>query len=206
MANVGTIESIEQIYSFVRTGTVQDGHSRMDTSVSTTTSHGGGYNARATTNTSVSSTEMLRIFVREDDGGKEFEAEFADPDFGVREGHRVTVVYAGDRASKAGYPMGLVNHSTGRSQVFAKRAEWIVKRTHQGLGCGLLVGVPAVAAILHGTSNTDTLGLFVLIAFLAVAGWLFARKRRNDALAQAVVEAVRGRVREAAEEGGARGG
>lgn len=199
MANVGKVAAVEDIYSFTRTGIVQDSHSRMDTSVSTTTSHTGGYNSRATTNTSVSSTEMLRIFVRQDGDKGEFEAEFADPAFGVREGHHVTVVYAGDQASQAGYPMALVNHSTERHQIFAKRTEWIINRTNQWMGCLTLIGLPLIVALLFMAMTPDLFVIGFVMGLIGTGIWMFGWKRKNDALAAAIVDVLNKHVREATE-------
>ena len=140
---------------------------------------------RSSTTTSSSTTEQLRLFVQEDGTDSEFEAMFSDPGFGVRDGHRVAIVYAGDQASQAGYPMALVNHSTGNQRVFKERAGWIVSRLGAGLGCALLVGVAIGGTVLIGANSSIPL-LLVLIT----GAWLFWKYLEKNRLTNAIVAAV----------------
>jgi hypothetical protein len=69
------------------------------------------------TNLSSSASEEMRLFIQEDDG-REFKARATNPDFGVRDGHRASVVYVGSSQDHARTPVGLINHSTGNSRLF----------------------------------------------------------------------------------------
>lgn len=195
MADVGTIQSIDQLYMFTKVGTIAGSQNWSETSISTTTttSGGGGYMHQGSgfispsssrTTTSSSTTEQLRLFIREDDGD-EFEAKFSEPGFGVREGHRVTVVYAGDQGSQRGYPMALVNHSTNKSKVFTQRAGWLVKQIGQAMGCAA-VGAFFVLAVILGM----VAGIIGIIIAAAPLGFLLHKHRQNVALAKSISDAV----------------
>lgn len=204
MGDVGTIKAIDQLYMFTKVGTVVGNQNWSETSISTTTttSGGGGYMhqgsgfispSSSSTTTSSSTTEQLRLFIREDDGD-EFEAKFSEPGFGVREGHRVTVVYAGDQASQRGYPMGLANHSTNQSKIFKQRANWIIKQIGQTMGCAA-VGAFLVLAIVLGMAA----GVAGVIVAAAPLGLLLYKHRQNVALAQSISDAVSEEMRKAVE-------
>lgn len=204
MADVGTIETIEQIYMFTKIGTIVGSQNWSETSFhsTTTTSGGGGYVHRGSgfvspgstsTTTSSSTAEQLRLFVREDDGD-EFEAKFSEPGFGVREGHRVTIVYAGDQASRSGYPMALVNHSTGQSKVFTQRASWIVKKIGQIVGCGAVVAFLVLAVILGNVA-----GVIGVVIAVAPLGWLLHKFQTKRALEKSIAAAVSEKMQEAIE-------
>lgn len=205
MADVGTIQSIDQLYMFTKVGTIAGSQNWSETSISTTTttSGGGGYMHQGSgfispsssrTTTSSSTTEQLRLFIREDDGD-EFEAKFSEPGFGVREGHRVTVVYAGDQGSQRGYPMALVNHSTNKSKVFTQRAGWLVKQIGQAMGCAA-VGAFFVLAVILGM----VAGIIGIIIAAAPLGFLLHKHRQNVALAKSISDAVSEEMHKAIED------
>jgi hypothetical protein len=93
--------------------------------------NGNGNISGPSTTTHTSSTEMVRMFVRED-SGTEFDVSLPDLGFGVREGHRVSFIYAGNQASRRGYPMAVINHTTRKSEVLKSRVSWI---SRDALGC-----------------------------------------------------------------------
>ena len=175
MSNDTIIANIEELYVFAKTGTVVGQQQSTVINTTTTTSGGGGYlhqgtgyvNAPTTT-VSTSSSEKLRLFFR-DDNGKEIEAEFSDTPFGVREGHRVSVVYAGPTVLKSGYPVALINHSTGNDKIPF-----------------LLLG----AMIFESAAGFLILGM--IVGFIPVIMKLSRRK----ALAEAVVDRIRSKVAE----------
>jgi hypothetical protein len=206
MNDVKTIKSIDQLYVFAKTGKVVGNQNWAETSISssTTTSGGGGHVHMGTgyiapisssTTTSSTSTEQLRLFVQDDDGGEEFEARFSNPGFGVREGHRVTIVYAGNLSSQAGYPMTLVNHSTGNERVFKNQADLIVNRLGAGIGCALLAGVPIGGMILGGTNSSALAAALALIT----GTWLFWKHIEKNRLTRDVIAAITQQARAATE-------
>lgn len=210
------ISEIEQLDLFTRTGVVVGHQNWAETSVSTSTSGGGGmvYNGTghigATTTTVSSSTaEKLRVFIREDDGA-EIEVNFTDPGFGVREGHRVTFVFAKHRDEELGHAMGVVNHSTQVRAVLEDRLSWITPQMSPARGCALVLLLPFLAAgfigpvvdaILFGTNQG--------VGYLLVGGAaLFFGIRRAKALSGKDLRAralarLQDEVRKVAASGGA---
>lgn len=159
MTDVGKIASLDQLYVFERRGTVAALQHWVETNTTVTTTGGSGTVVNGTgnisgpsTTTHTSSTEMVRLFVREDDGG-EFEASLPDLGFGVREGHRVSIVHAGDQASRRGYPIAVVNHTTGKSKVLASRVSWL---SRDALGCAWF-GVTFFGAMVLSVSLAEAL-------------------------------------------------
>lgn len=194
MANVGTISNIGQLYTFTRSGIVEAGEKWSDTEV-------WGRDSWVSSSTS----ENLRLFVREDDRG-EFDVKLSNVGFGVREGHRVTIVFAGDQASRAGYPAALINHSTGNSKIFDPQIARLVPRLGQDAGCvtfiglgfaGLVIG-NVFGMILYNLSGgtawrgAESLGfLFGLIAAPVFPTVIMLRgKGRKDRLTKAVTQQV----------------
>jgi len=138
MSDVGKIASLDQLYVFERSGTVAALQHWVETNTTVTTTggsdtvvNGTGNISGPSTTTHTSSTEMVRIFVREDDGD-EFDVSIPDLGFGVREGHRLSFIYAGNQVSQRGYPMAVVNHATRKSEVLKSRVSWI---SRDALGC-----------------------------------------------------------------------
>jgi hypothetical protein len=208
MADGKGISSIEQLRTFVMSGEVVGNASLSRTSVSTHTStQTGGYQPSTTTRVSLHSSEQLRIFVRQE-SGKEFEASFDDPGFGVREGHKVSVVFAGDESG--GYPAALVNHSTDHRKVFQDVVtESVVRKPNQLIGCAALVAFPIVTYVGLALVSMST-GLFwddvyqrpsgmmfflTFIAFLAAIGLLVKRNSSHKTLIKAVLDAVKAQLK-----------
>lgn len=202
--HVGKIKTIGQLYMFTLSGIVHEAQSRtkMSTTTRTSVSGGGGQfyggvgridPVNATTEVVSSSAEMIRLFVVEE-GGKEFDFELPAPGFGIRGGHSVSVVCAGDQATRRGHPMALVNHNTGNQKVFADRAGWIVGAPNPALMIALVLVLPFLV-MLAATLITGTGGLKpALVGLMVAVGvilWLFARR-------SALVGAVVGRVTEEA--------
>ena len=186
MTDIAKITSLDQLYVFERSGTTAALQHWVDTNTTVTTTGGSGTMVNGTgnisgptTTTRTSSTEMVRIFVREDDGG-EFDASLPDLGFGVREGHRVSVVHAGDQASRRGYPMAVVNHTTGKSKIVASRIRWI---SHDALGCAssgltffgaMVLSVSLAEALIYAIHPLNALLAGVVGILTWVGGPIFA--------------------------------
>lgn len=210
------ISEIEQLDLFTRTGVVVGHQNWAETSVSTSTSGGGGmvYNGTghigATTTTVSSRTaEKLRVFIRDDDGA-EIEVNFTDPGFGVREGHRVTFVFAKHRDEELGHAMGVVNHSTQVSAVLGNRINWITPEMSSAIGCGLLLLPLLAAGFLGPVVDAILFGKNEGVGYLIVGGAaLFFAVRRGKVLAgnglraQALAR-LQDEVRKVAASGGAK--
>ena len=183
MATVGKIRSLAELDIFTMTGTVvgQQGRTSTHLSSETTTSGGGGYLHQGsgfisapTTRTSVSSssTHHQRLFARKDDGD-EFDVEFPDINFGVREGHRVSVVCAGPKSTGRGHPMALVNHTTGNRQAFPARVNWILSNRIKlyAFGAGAVLMFLSIIALSLSGSVTGGIMPFAFLVGGGVVAW-----------------------------------
>lgn len=183
MARVGKIRSLAELDIFTMTGTVvgQQGRTSTHLSSETTTTGGGGYLHQGsgfisapTTRTSVSSssTHHQRLFARKDDGD-EFDVEFPDINFGVREGHRVSVVCAGPKSTGRGHPMALVNHTTGNHQVFPARVNWILSNRIKlyAFGAGAVLLFLSIIALSLSGSVTGGIMPFAFLIGGGVVAW-----------------------------------
>jgi len=147
MAAAKRIEALDEAVVVIRTGTVGGilNWSRSHVNAHTTSrSDAGTGHVHHETNVSSSASEEMRLFIQEDDG-REFEARATNPGFGVRDGHRVSVVYVGSSQDQGRTPVGLINHSTGNSRLF----EGDVKRQVGG-PTNLLFMLLMFAAIIAG--------------------------------------------------------
>lgn len=187
MATVGKIRSFAELDIFTTTGTVVGQQGRTSTHLSAeTTTHGGGgylhqgsgYMSAPTTRTSVSSssTHHQRLFARKDDG-EEFDVEFPDVNFGIREGHRVSVVCAGPKRTGRGHPMALVNHTTGNHQVFPARVNWILSNRIKLYAVAAGAVVVVLAFIANALTGRITGGImpFVFLLGCGIVVWEIAR-------------------------------
>jgi len=118
------ILSIEDLTTVARTGVVVKVREWSET-------HVNGGSAQQTSNIGpqggtvtspevrISSTvsDRLHVFVRQDDG-REFDQTFVNPGVGLREGHRISIVYVPD---EDGEPLALINHHTGKSRIYEGR-------------------------------------------------------------------------------------
>lgn len=201
MSNDTIIANIEELYVFAKTGTVVGQQQSTVINTTTTTSGGGGYlhqgtgyvNAPTTT-VSTSSSEKLRLFFR-DDNGKEIEAEFSDTPFGVREGHRVSVVYAGPMVLKSGYPVALINHSTGNDKIFLRVVDRLLPKLSGGLALGFILGTP-IAFLVLGAMIFESAAGFLILGMIVGFIPVIMKLSRRKALAEAVVDRIRSKVAE----------
>jgi hypothetical protein len=154
--NVQPVRSIGELDTFTRTGTVIDQQSRVETTVRTTTTGGStllmdgvGTRSAPTTSIASSSIEFIRLFLR-DEQGAEFDVEIENPGFGIRPGHVVTILYAGNRRSQKYHPMAVANRTTNQCAVLHNRIEWLLIRRSTTLGCVALVVIPFLAMVVGG--------------------------------------------------------
>lgn len=205
---VNRISDIQDLYLFDRRGRIVGTHERtsLHTTTTTSSSGGGGYVhptygghvSAPTTNTSTTttSTHHQTLFLREDDGD-ELEVKFTDLEFSVHEGSRVAIVYAGDRWSECGHPMGAVNLDTGKWAMAWNRIDWIAtsKPAARIWFWAMLAPVAIVSLALAAGSWAMTwtgLGLAVVV----VLGWL-GGKSLSD-LKAAITARLRAHVQEIA--------
>lgn len=202
---VGRIGKVEELNIMTRTGIAHDVQTRTDhVTTSRTTAYGGGGNRYRidpidiTTDVETKTRHKTRLFIVEQDG-TEIDLDLPDPGFGVRVGHALTVVLAGDKASERGHPMALVNLNTGNSRVFGERARWIVKPIPWWQVVVAAIVVPFVcmfiATVVTGTGGAEPAGIGLAI----VAVFAFYLYSQRASLLKAVVDQVTDRAaREAA--------
>lgn len=159
------ITTTDDLYIFTRSGTVIDRQAESDTQVYGSVTNGHG-------RISSSTTDYLTLFLREADGD-EFSAVLRDFPVQARVGNRVSIIFAGTKATQTGRPAGFVNHDT--------RLEAIRDEAIQSLapvpksGCALLIVVPILAFLMLGTIARTALGFLgdtSLIAIALLLGWL----------------------------------
>ncbi len=116
MAKALIIEHRDQIHCWAIAGEVLG--SAIWSSTQVHSSGGGGYVGQygghvSAPTISSSTTTHKRFFVRTENG-KEHEISLSDSSFSVRDGHRVTAVYAQHRDDESGWLVYLFNHDTGQ--------------------------------------------------------------------------------------------
>lgn len=192
MGKVNQIGNVGQLYTFAHTGIVVGNATWSETRVSSTTSGGGGhlnqgtgYVAAPTTYVSSSSTEVSRFFLRKADGD-ETEISLKGADFGVRDGHLVTVAFAGDHKSKLGWPMSLYNHNTRSRETLTRRFAWLRGEASANTGCVMLL--PAIfggyfaGLLLNGIGGVfgSAVGIVAMIVLMT------ARSRKRQSIDRAI--------------------
>lgn len=184
--NVQKVSRVEDIYVFTKTGSVTDCGTTSKTSVH---GYGGGAN-RQPIQISSTTTETLKMFVREDDGD-EFEVSLHNPSIGVRPGHLVTIGYAGDQVSKRGFAAALWVHNTGNSEIYDQRINWAVQRTNGWAATGLIL-LGLAAGVLFQSGVMAFLGLAIAL------GYLVSLKTKHDAVFRAMKQELTQAMAEAA--------
>ncbi len=205
--NAEPIGSLRELYAFTRNGEVLDVKSRTETTISATTTNGStllidgvGTTSPATTTVRTSSVEVTRMFLR-DDTGQEFQVELEDIGFGIRQGHRVVILYGGNIATQSGYPMAVANLTTNQSTVLPHRVEWLLRRRSTSLGCAALAIVPfltmlfasvLIAAVQGGDprQQMSSATLFGGVALLAVGALLLLGRQRTEKLKKDIISAL----------------
>ena len=215
-ASLGTIRNVEELHSFSRSGTVIDREIRTETSFHATTTGGSsllidgvGTVSPPTTSVSSSTSEIVRMFLR-DDSGDEFDVELEDAGMGFRTGHRVIILYAGDKRSGLGRPMAVANLTTDQTAVLPHRVEELIHRRSATLGCLALAVIPFFSMLLGNVLATILLGetprghigtglLFGFLALLLVGFRLLRGRQRNERLKHDIIEVLHNHLnREAA--------
>lgn len=126
------IISADDLYLFSRSGRAVDvqRHSRKHVTTTTETPyvHPDSWQSRApSTTTTITTTDHLTLFIKGDDGG-EWQESFVDLRVAVRAGNRVTLVYGGDRWSRTGVAVAIVNKDTREVAVDVLQARRIASR------------------------------------------------------------------------------
>ncbi|MGE0351556.1 hypothetical protein [Hydrogenophaga sp.] len=178
------IRSPELVMAFRRTGVVQGSAVWSETRVS----GGGGANGQAVS-VSSSVVERNRFFVIEEDG-EEWEAK--DAPIAVRDGHRVTVVFIGQKPSTTGWPCYYYNHNTAEFRA----NEDTLKHKWAPPSKGWHFVAPWIAAALCGAFSAG-LGWVMAIPAAFVTYTYFPRLKARKAVLTSIESAAYGLVDEA---------
>lgn len=189
------IKNIRDLELFDFTGTVIDQQNWVEMTTTTTTSgghvnQGTGHVSSPTTTTSRYSTEKLRMFLRLD-SGREEEITLNDAGFGVRPGHRVSVIYAKNRADTHGHAVAAYDHSTQATKIYESAIRDVIANISFPVGCLMLMAISTFAGVL----STLAVSLALLVFYVGGGGvivWMVSKRRREKALQAA----INGRVRE----------
>lgn len=126
----GDILSIEDLRTVTKGGVIVSCRAWSETHVSggsaQKTSHLGPQGGSVTMpGVSITSTtsDKIHLFIRQEDG-REFDQTFVNAGVGVREGHRVSIIYVPD---EDGEPLALVNHDTGKSRIYEGRVPRLLR-------------------------------------------------------------------------------
>ena len=173
------IISADDLYLFSRSGRAVDVQRYSRTHVTTTTEtpyvHPDSWQSRApSTTTTITTTDHLTLFIKGDDGD-EWQESFVDLRVAVRAGNRVTLVYGGDRWSRTGVAVAIVNKDTREVAVDVLQARRIASRYSllRAAFWGLVVvAVCATADMAFGMFAFTLAGL--ALGFVATLSLAFA--------------------------------
>jgi hypothetical protein len=167
------IISADDLYLFSRSGNAVDVQRHSKTHVTTTTEtpyvQPDSWQSRApTTTTTITTTDHLTLFIK-GDHGSEWQESFVDLGVSVRPGNRVTVVYGGDRGSRMGVAVAVVNMDTREVAVDEVQARRIASRFSvlRATFWGLMV-----AAL--GAATDTALGAFAFTLAASALGFVAA--------------------------------
>ena len=141
-----TINEISDLHTYVRSGTVVACRSWSETQVRTSSTGGGGHVgphgghvAAPTVSVTSTASEKLHLFIQQDDGA-EFDIQLTNPGIGLREGHRVSLLYAHGRDASHWMIGALVNHTTRSSKTYHGRLNNMISaKTHPVAGLITLI-------------------------------------------------------------------
>lgn len=120
----------------------------------------GGHVEAPKVSISSSTSERMHLFVQEDDG-TEFDIQLTDPAVGVREGHRVSLLYAHGRTADPWMIGALVNHTTKTPKVYTGRLKGMVS-----------VPSPPFVSMVVKIASLGVLPVFALTVYLWFTGGL----------------------------------
>jgi hypothetical protein len=180
---------------WARTGEVVGSAIYTSTHVSGGSSGGGGYVHNGVGHVSapqvhISSTVTThnRFFLKEDDGD-ETEIKLANSSFGVRDGQRITGVWASHVNDGSGWLVYLHNHNSGRGEEQHAALEDLRGRTKKRWA--FLAAIGTIVGLFSG---------LLPLALIAPGTWLyfFLQKRKElAAIDHAIFEMARAKVAEA---------
>lgn len=177
-----TVKSPADLNIYSRSGVVHG--SKTWTTTQVHSSGGGGYvgpqggHIHAAKVTSSNTTHHGFFLI--DSAGKEIEIELTDVSFGVRDGHRVTAVYAGHNNDDWAWLAHLHNHSTDKSAKLSSAHRKVVGNPNVLIFFAML----ALAITVGALAGSWTLFLMIVAGY---AGYtLFVESPRLRALSHEI--------------------
>jgi|SRR5215217_2971250 len=181
-----SISQVADLKTYTRTGTVVSCRMGLDHHFHGSSTGGGGHIGPTgghieapQVSISSSTSERMHLFVQQDDG-TEFDIQLTNPGVGVRDGHRVSLLYAHGRTPDPWMIGALVNHTTKTSKVYTGRLKGMVSVPPSAFESMVVriarLAVLPVFALTVYLWFTGGLGLFAFIgiwAALIVLGFLF---------------------------------
>lgn len=153
-------------------------------------SNGSGYVSTAPVSISSTVTTYQRFFVDRGDGD-EFEVKLCNVDFGVRDGHRVTCVYAGHKSVDRGWLTDVYNHNTRERDTFKSAKEklrgvsrakiWFVLLVAAFVALNFFAGLIGIAAF-----GGSSLSVLPLVASVALFAWWWSSRAKADSRRAAI--------------------
>jgi hypothetical protein len=116
---------------------------------------------------SSSKTEIMQVFLQREDG-REIDVKINNAGIGAREGHHLSLIWASSSDSSGDVGVAMVNHSTGRHQIFGNRIDELMAKPMANLnGCCLAV-VIIIAAGIFGSFLGQFKAAVIGLALLAI--------------------------------------
>ena len=176
------VKSPADIEIYARSGIVHGSKTWASTQVHS--SGGGGhigpYGGHVQAARVSSSNTTHNAFFLVEEGGQEVEIALSDVQFGVRDGHHVTAIYAGHQKDDSCWLTCLHNHNTEKSATIQSA----YRKIRGGRSIALFLGATTLAITLGSLAQTWTLLLVILAAY---AGYtLFVESPKLKALDQEI--------------------
>ena len=116
---------------------------------------------------STSKTEVMQIFMQQDDGS-EIDLKINNTAIGARAGHYLSIVWAQNNNSSSKVGVAIVNHHTGRYEVFKNRVDQVMGKPIANLnGCFFAV-VTIIAAMIFAPFLGELASILIPLAMLAI--------------------------------------
>lgn len=116
---------------------------------------------------SSSRTEILQIFLQQEDG-REVDLKINNTVIGARVGNYLSIVWAKTKDSDGDVGVALVNHSTGRYDIFSNRLGRLMGNAMVSLnGCFFSV-IAIIATLIFGSFLGELKSILITLAVLAI--------------------------------------
>jgi hypothetical protein len=116
---------------------------------------------------SSSRTDILQIFLQQEDG-REVDLKINNTVIGARVGNYLSIVWAKTKDSDGDVGVALVNHSTGRYEIFSNRLGRLMGNAMVSLnGCFFSV-IAIIATLIFGSFLGELKSILITLAVLAI--------------------------------------